>query len=165
MTPSGVGVKSNRPNFELIFIEFFKHFLPFWIIRIAKFWIESNEFWTNSNLTSPLFYPTFSGLLLKMKIGATRGVPRVPKKSPNTTGDPNTRPEANSIMNGNLEERKMTMRSLTRKKQREDMSHARLDILFLLLFPLFFLIFNVIYWASFLYGTERPCYNIECIDE
>ena len=85
-----------------------------------------------------------------MKLGATRGIPRVPKKSPNTGSEP--RPDANSIMNGNLEERKMTMRGLTRKKQREDMSHARLDILFLLLFPLFFLIFNVIYWASFLYG-------------
>ena len=52
---------------------------------------------------------------------------------------------------GNLEDRKATIRNLTRKKQREDMSHARLDILFLLLFPLFFLIFNVIYWVSFLY--------------
>ena len=108
-----------------------------------------------------LFY-FFIGLLLKMKLGATRGHSRGggrPQKSPNnatsntTTGEPRTT-EANSIMNGNLEERKMTVRGLTRKKQREDMSHARLDILFLLLFPLFFLIFNVIYWASFLSGTD-----------
>ena len=28
----------------------------------------------------------------------------------------------------------------------DDQSHARLDILFLLLFPLFFLVFNCIYW-------------------
>ena len=93
-----------------------------------------------------------------MKLGATRGHSSRsrPQKSPNNatnTGEPRTT-EANSIMNGNLEVRKMTVRGLTRKKQREDMSHARLDILFLLLFPLFFLIFNVIYWASFLSGTD-----------
>ena len=28
----------------------------------------------------------------------------------------------------------------------DDQSHARLDILFLLLFPLFFIVFNCIYW-------------------
>ena len=49
-----VGVESNRTNFELIFIEFFEYFLPFRINRIANFWIESNEFRTNSNLTPPL---------------------------------------------------------------------------------------------------------------
>ncbi len=58
------------------------------------------------------------------------------------------------------------------------MSHARLDILFLLLFPLFFLVFNLVrdlptqkvfflalliflflqvYWLSFLYGTCSNC--------
>ena len=47
-------------------------------------------------------------------------------------------------------------RCATRRRQREDISHARLDILFLLLFPLFFLIFNAIYWTYFLYGyTEE----------
>ena len=35
-----VGVESNRTNFELIFIKFFKCFLPFRINRIANYWIE-----------------------------------------------------------------------------------------------------------------------------
>lgn len=33
----------------------------------------------------------------------------------------------------------------------EKLAVARLDLMFLLLFPLFFLIFNLIYWTSFLY--------------
>ena len=86
-------------------------------------------------------------MLLKIKIGTTRGTPRLPKKSPSVGREGG----AALALNGNLEDRKATLRGLTRKKQREDMSHARLDILFLLLFPLFFLIFNVIYWVSFLY--------------
>ena len=87
----------------------------------------------------------YAGLLLKIKIGTTRGIPRVPKKSPAIARE-------NSLaLNGNVEDRKATIRGLTRKKQLEDKAHARLDILFLLLFPLFFLIFNVIYWVSFLY--------------
>ena len=95
----------------------------------------------------------YAGLLLKIKIGTTKGVPRVPKKSPSVNRE-------NSLaLNGNVEDRKATLRSLTRKKQRDDMSHARLDILFLLLFPLFFLIFNVIYWVSFMYGG--PCLDCE----
>ena len=89
----------------------------------------------------------YAGLLLKIKIGTTRGTPRLPKKSPSVGREGG----AALALNGNLEDRKATLRGLTRKKQREDMSHARLDILFLLLFPLFFLIFNVIYWVSFLY--------------
>ena len=91
----------------------------------------------------------YAGLLLKIKIGTTRGIPRVPKKTPTVNRE-------NSLaLNGNVEDRKATLRGISRKKQREDMSHARLDILFLLLFPLFFLIFNVIYWVSFLY--VGPC--------
>ena len=33
--------------------------------------------------------------------------------------------------------------------EQDDQSHARLDILFLLLFPLFFLVFNCIYWLRY----------------
>ena len=47
-------MESNQTNFEFIFIEFFKYFLPFPINRIANFQIELNEFRTNSNLTPPL---------------------------------------------------------------------------------------------------------------
>lgn len=95
----------------------------------------------------------YAGLLLKIKIGTTRGSHnRIPKKQSPSGG----RSENSLALNGNVEDRKATLRGLTRKKQREDMSHARLDILFLMLFPLFFLIFNVIYWVSFMYGSE-PC--------
>ena len=53
------------------------------------------------------------------------------------------------------------MRGINRRRLREDRSHARLDILFLLLFPLFFLVFNVIYWLSFMnYGECSNCYDI-----
>lgn len=104
----------------------------------------------------------YAGLLLKIKIGTTRGIPnRVPKKqSPASAAAGASGRENSLILNGNVEDRKATLRGLSRKKQREDMSHARLDILFLLLFPLFFLIFNVIYWLSFLYGSGRN----ECSD-
>ena len=37
------GVKSNRTNFELIFIEFFQLFFIFWINRFINFRIESNR--------------------------------------------------------------------------------------------------------------------------
>ena len=33
----------------------------------------------------------------------------------------------------------------------EKLATARLDLMFLLIFPFFFLIFNLIYWTSFLY--------------
>ena len=33
----------------------------------------------------------------------------------------------------------------------EKLATARLDLMFLLVFPFFFLIFNLIYWTSFLY--------------
>jgi hypothetical protein len=97
----------------------------------------------------------YAGLLLKIKLGATRGGPRVSKKSGMSTR------ENSIVLNGNLEDRKATLRGLSRKKQREDMSHARLDMLFLLLFPMFFLVFNVIYWLFFLY--VGPCND--CVDE
>ena len=41
MTPE---VESNQTKFELIFIKFFKYFLPFRSNQIANFRIESNEF-------------------------------------------------------------------------------------------------------------------------
>ena len=47
-------VESNLTNFESIFIQFFQLFFIFRIIQIANFWIESNKFQTNSNLTPPL---------------------------------------------------------------------------------------------------------------
>ena len=62
------------------------------------------------------------------------------------------------MLNGNMPDEKKILRGLNRRRQREDQSHARLDILFLLLFPLFFIIFNLIYWFSFIYG---PCTNCE----
>ena len=48
-----VGVESNLTNFELIFIEFFEHFLPFRINRIANVRIGgiSNEFKFDSTPT------------------------------------------------------------------------------------------------------------------
>ena len=56
-----------------------------------------------------------------------------------------------------MADEKRIMRGLSRRRQQEDMSHARLDILFLLLFPLFFLVFNLVYWLSFLYGSCSNC--------
>ena len=85
----------------------------------------------------------YAGLLLKMKLATTRKCP--PSREPSM------------IMNGNRPDEKKILRSISRRRQKEDMSHARLDILFLLLFPLFFLIFNLIYWLSFLYGTCSNC--------
>ncbi|XP_040575659.1 glycine receptor subunit alpha-2 [Lepeophtheirus salmonis] len=86
----------------------------------------------------------YAGLLLKIKLGSTR------------VRQPSNGNEGSMILNGNIDERRSNRGIMTRRRQREEMSHARLDILFLLLFPLFFLIFNVIYWLSFLYG---PCEN------
>ena len=61
------------------------------------------------------------------------------------------------------------LRCATRRRQREDVSHARLDILFLLLFPLFFLMFNAIYWVYFLYGhneeTKHSNVNIPIVPD
>ena len=56
-----------------------------------------------------------------------------------------------------MADEKRIMRGLSRRRQQEDMSHARLDILFLLLFPLFFLVFNLVYWLSFLYASCSNC--------
>lgn len=84
----------------------------------------------------------YAGLLLKMKIATTRKC--------------NSR-ESSVILNGNMPDEKKILRGISRRRQQEDRSHARLDILFLLLFPLFFLIFNVIYWLSFLYGSCQNC--------
>ncbi|TRY78043.1 hypothetical protein TCAL_06627 [Tigriopus californicus] len=99
----------------------------------------------------------YAGLLLKMKLAATR-----PCKG--------TSRENSLLLNGKMPDEKKWLRGISRRKQREDISHARLDILFLLLFPLFFLIFNLIYWLGFLYGPcshctsddeTKPIYNVE----
>ena len=78
----------------------------------------------------------YAGLLLKMKLEVSKTIkgPKGPKC-------------------GGLKKMddKRTMYINQCKKQREETSHARLDILFLLLFPIFFLCFNLIYWLSFLY--------------
>ena len=51
----------NQTNWNWInFHQFFEYFLPFWIHRIANFWIKINEFPTNSNLTPPLHTPNLS---------------------------------------------------------------------------------------------------------
>ncbi len=64
---------------------------------------------------------------------------------------------------GTMAEEKRIMRGMSRRRQQEDISHARLDILFLMLFPLFFLFFNLVYWLSFLYGScsncDKPVYS------
>ena len=46
LTPTYSWSRIERIKFELIFIKSFKYFLPFWINRIANFWIEwiLNEF-------------------------------------------------------------------------------------------------------------------------
>ena len=41
-----VGVKPNQTEFKMDSIEFLEYFLPFWINRFAKLWIEFNEFRT-----------------------------------------------------------------------------------------------------------------------
>ncbi len=97
----------------------------------------------------------YAGLLLKMKLATTR------RCRPPTNGQSSR--ENSLILNGNMappEERRI-LRGISKRRQREDMSHARLDIVFLLLFPLFFLVFNLIYWFSFLYDME--CSNCERI--
>ena len=93
----------------------------------------------------------YAGLLLKMKLATTRSCSAGSR-------------HGSMLLNGNgggggppTTSEKDLMRSISRRRQRQDQSHARLDILFLLLFPLFFLVFNVIYWLSFLYGSCSNC--------
>ena len=47
----------------------------------------------------------------------------------------------------------LTFAKLTRRQNMQDekMGTARMDLMFLCLFPCFFLIFNMVYWLSFLW--------------
>ena len=76
----------------------------------------------------------YAGLLLKMKLEVSKSI----------------KPKNQKCALKKMDD-KRTMYINQCKKQREETSHARLDILFLLLFPIFFLCFNLIYWLSFLY--------------
>ena len=69
----------------------------------------------------------YAGLLLKMKIESLR----LPQKF--------------ELLS--LEHEKHKVEKVA--KQCEDKSYARLDIKFLILFPLLFLTFNVVYWNSY----------------
>jgi len=47
------------------------------------------------------------------------------------------------------------MRGLSRRsRHQEEISHARLDMIFLMLFPLFFLLFNFVYWGYFMQNGD-----------
>ena len=76
----------------------------------------------------------YAGLLLKMKLEASKSF----------------KPKGQKCTLKKMDDKRAIYISQC-KKQREETSHARLDILFLLLFPIFFLCFNLIYWLSFLY--------------
>ena len=84
----------------------------------------------------------YAGLLLKMKLEVSKSI----------------KPKHQKCALKKMDD-KRTMYINQCKKQREETSHARLDILFLLLFPIFFLCFNLIYWLSFLY--YRPFSSTE----
>ena len=103
----------------------------------------------------------YAGLLLKMKLATTRrsncGGGGGGGSSNGGGGGKGCSRENSIVLNGNMADEKKILRGISRRRQREDMSHARLDILFLLLFPLFFLMFNLIYWLSFLYGSCSNC--------
>jgi hypothetical protein len=87
----------------------------------------------------------YAGLLLKMKLEVSKSVkPKGPKCALKKMDD------------------KRAMYITQCKKQREETSHARLDILFLLLFPIFFLCFNLIYWLSFMYYRPILDGDTEC---
>ena len=76
----------------------------------------------------------YAGLLLKMKLEASKAF----------------KPKGQKCTLKKMDDKRAIYINQC-KKQREETSHARLDILFLLLFPIFFLCFNLIYWLSFLY--------------
>ena len=112
----------------------------------------------------------YAGLLLKMKLATTRrsshgGGSGGGGGSGSGGGKGGCSRENSIVLNGNMADEKKILRGISRRRQREDMSHARLDILFLLLFPLFFLMFNLIYWLSFLYGTCSNCSAAELGEE
>ena len=75
----------------------------------------------------------YAGLLLKMKIDTLR----LPQKF-----ELLSLKDDKQGFNGNNKVEKVA-------KQCEDKSYARLDIIFLTLFPLLFLTFNVVYWNSY----------------
>ena len=81
----------------------------------------------------------YAGLLLKMKILSLR----LPKKFELLSLE-----DDKQGFNGNNKVEKIA-------KQCEDKSYARLDIIFLTLFPLLFLSFNVVYWSSFQYKANN----------
>ena len=72
----------------------------------------------------------YAGLLLKMKIESLR----LPQKF-----ELLSLKDDKQGFNGNIKV----------AKQCEDKSYARLDIIFLILLPLLFLTFNVVYWNSY----------------
>ena len=41
------------------------------------------------------------------------------------------------------------------RREKDDQNHAKLDMIFLIIFPIIFLVFNVIYWFTLCYVIQN----------
>ena len=57
-------------------------------------------------------------------------------------------------------ERERDRRKPNKKAGNEKVRTARMDLMFLILFPCIFLIFNIVYWVGFLYIVPKGTGNI-----
>ena len=74
--------------------------------------------------------------------------------------------DLNSVSaNGTLETTFVTADTRTKKRSKkktkkdQKLGTARLDLVFLVIFPLLFFLFNLIYWYSFIYFTPESALN------
>jgi len=99
----------------------------------------------------------YAGILLQMKMRVS--TKKAPLKKPPSPRIPssNSQVALHNIPppNGNPNPEELNLRKQKQRKQKnlsdEKLGTARMDLMFLVLFPCFFLVFNLIYWFSFLY--------------
>jgi len=99
----------------------------------------------------------YAGILLQMKMRVS--TKKAPLKKPPSPRIPssNSQVALHNIPppNGNPNPEEFNLRKQKQRKQKnlsdEKLGTARMDLMFLVLFPCFFLVFNLIYWFSFLY--------------
>ena len=52
----------------------------------------------------------------------------------------------------------LDFKHFARKREKDEQNHAKLDMIFLAIFPVIFIAFNAIYWCTLIYGVKADVF-------
>jgi len=93
----------------------------------------------------------YAGILLQMKLRFALKRKMTTKAGQRTEDSSNKQIALHNLVSPSETKSKTVLKKNSRPLSEEKMRIARLDLIFLIIFPCLFVLFNVIYWASFLY--------------